>query len=47
MKQYTFPYGDGQVSLELDERQVLGVLRGQSLPEAALNGSRRSAARLS
>ena len=32
MKQYTFPYGDGQVSLELDERQVLGVLRGHETP---------------
>ena len=32
MTTYTFPYGDGAVIAQLDERQVLGVLRGNHTP---------------
>ena len=32
MKKYTFRYGDGSVSLSLDERQVLGELHGNHVP---------------
>ena len=44
MKEYTFAYGSGQVSLRLDEKQVLGVLRGHETPPigdipAALRGA--------
>lgn len=35
MKEYIFPYGDGSVRVGLDEKQVLGVLRGHETPPIA------------
>ena len=32
MKDYTFAYGSGQVTMSLDERQVIGVLTGHETP---------------
>ena len=32
MRPYSFPYGSGQVKLELDESQVLSVLKGHPTP---------------
>ena len=35
MKEYIFPYGDGSVRAVLDEKQVLGELRGHETPPIA------------
>ena len=35
MKEFRFRYGDGEVMIPLDERQVLGELHGNHVPAAA------------
>ena len=35
MRRFSFRYGDGTVSADLDERNILGVLRGNQVPAAA------------
>ena len=31
MKEYTIPYGDGSVTVPLDEKQVMAVLQGNEV----------------